>query len=460
MKVLFIIHDVYQNDNEFPLGPAYLSSILRENGYVVDTYCMDVYHYTNEQLAKYLDKNEYDMICLGFMSARFVETVLPLCKVINEHKKNALFVLGGPGASATPEYILNKTGVDSVVVGEAENVILDVKEGLNRGEPVKNLDKILFPAWDLFPMERYTTCIKNPGMSDNERMLILLSSRGCVNKCSFCFRLEKGLRMRSIPNIIEEIKILNKKYGVTYFEFADEFFALSKKRIGDFNQLLEENNLKIKYWCASRVKGVDREVLQLMKDGGCVFINYGFESMDADVLKQMRKNTTPEDNENAAKLTKEAGILFGVNFIWNNPGDSVKSLWENVEFIKKYNTYGQVRTIRPVTPYPTCPLYYKAIEDGLLEGAEDFYNKFSNSDLIMINFTDMEKKEMYKELFLANSELINNHAKNTNMDRMECTRLKDNFYSLYFKGETKFRGARNYEKSTKEYVKGKKRKTL
>ena len=445
-RVLFIIHDVYQNDNEFPLGPAYLSTILRKNGYAVDIYCMDIYHYSNEQLAKYLDKNEYDMIGLGFMAARVKETVLPLCKVINKHKKKALFMLGGPAVSATPEYFLNKTGVDSVVIGEAENAILNIKEGLNHTEPVKNLNTISFPAWDLFPMEKYTTCINNPGMSKNEKMLIMLSSRGCINECSFCYRMTKGLRLRSISNIMEEIKLLNKTYGITYFEFADEFFSLSKKRIEEFNQALDENNLKIKYWCASRVKGVSEEVLQLMKDGGCVFINYGFESMDADVLKQMNKNTTPEQNEQAAKLTKQAGIPFGVNFIWNNPGDSIESLWKNVEFIKKYNTYSQVRTIRPVTPYPGCPLYYDAVRDGLLEGPEDFYNKFSNSDLIMVNFTDMDKKTMYQELFLANSELINDHAVNTNMKKIEAIRLKDNFYSLYFKGETKFRGARRYEK--------------
>jgi len=446
-KALFIVHDVYQNDNEFPLCYAYLSSILRENGYDVNIYCMDVYHYTNEQLAKYLDKNEYDMIGLGFMSARFTETALPVCKVINEHKKKAMFMLGGPGASATPEYMLERTGADSVVVGEAENVILDVKDGINRKEHVKNLDTVPFPAWDLFPMEKYSTSMRVLDMSDNDRLLMILSSSGCVNKCSFCYRAEKGLRMRSIPNIIEEVKVLYKKYGITYFEFADEFFALSKKRIREFNQLLDENNLKIKYWCASRVKGVDNEVLQLMKDGGCVFINYGFESMDVDVLKEMAKNTTPEDNEKAARLTKEVGIPFGLNFIWGFSNDTADTLWTSVKFINKYNTYGQVRTIRPVTPYPGCPLYYKSIEDGLLEGPEDFYNKFSNSDLIMINFTDMDLKTMYTNLYQANSELIDDHYLNTSMTKNECETLKNNFYQLYFKGSTKFRGARSYEKN-------------
>ena len=57
MKILFIVHDVYQEDNQFPLGPAYLASILRNNGHDVEIYCMDIFHYSNKQLADYLDKN-------------------------------------------------------------------------------------------------------------------------------------------------------------------------------------------------------------------------------------------------------------------------------------------------------------------------------------------------------------------------------------------------------------------
>ena len=84
MKILFIVHDVYQEDNQFPLGPAYLASILRNNGHDVEIYCMDIFHYSNKQLADYLDKNKYDMIGLGFMSARFNMTIPSLCKVINK----------------------------------------------------------------------------------------------------------------------------------------------------------------------------------------------------------------------------------------------------------------------------------------------------------------------------------------------------------------------------------------
>lgn len=60
--MLFIIHDCYQDYNSFPLGPAYLAAVLNKNGAGVEAYCMDVFHYTNKDLAEHLEKNNYDLI--------------------------------------------------------------------------------------------------------------------------------------------------------------------------------------------------------------------------------------------------------------------------------------------------------------------------------------------------------------------------------------------------------------
>ncbi|MCK5346539.1 MAG: cobalamin-dependent protein [Candidatus Heimdallarchaeota archaeon] len=125
-KVLFVVHDLYQAHNQFPLGIAYLAAVLRKNGIDVRIYCQDVYHYSNEELVQYLQENEFDLICLGFLAARFVETVIDLSKIINRHKKNAWFVLGGQGPSPIPEYILRRTSADIVVMGEGETTILDI----------------------------------------------------------------------------------------------------------------------------------------------------------------------------------------------------------------------------------------------------------------------------------------------------------------------------------------------
>lgn len=475
-KILFIVHDVYQNDNEFPLGIGYLAAILRNGGYEVTVYCQDVFHYTNDELAEYLDNNVFDIIGLGFLAARYSETVRPLARVINAHKKKAKFILGGHGVTATPEYILDDTHADFAVLGEAEGTIIPIIEKVIKGidlsgqpgvafragdkvvvnpraKMVAVLDSIPMPAWDLFPMEKYINSIKLPGSSPDDKTIGVLTSRGCINRCSFCYRMEVGIRARSINNVFEELDFLNTKYGVTYFEFIDEMFIPNRRRIQEFVDALKKLKTPIKYYCQARVElAKDKEALKMLVNTGCKILNLGLESLDQKVLDLMGKHTKVEDNYEAVENTIAAGMHPGLNFIWANPGDSVESLNKIVDFLLKYDTLGQLRTIRPPTPFPGCPLYYQAIEEGKLKGPADFFDKFVNSDRLTVNYTNLSDNEVYSALLEANSRLIRNHYQKKNKPASEAEVVIENFRRLYFPTrpeDVRFRGARHYDKVDK-----------
>lgn len=468
-SVLFIIHDLYQDDNHFPLGIGYLAAFLKKNNVTVDVYCMDVFHYSNAELSDLLKKKTYDLICVGFLAARFRETVLDLCISINQQKKSAWLVLGGHGPTPIPEYILDTTHADVIVLGEGEETLIDLlkckleqgdlgkikgiaykEEGIfqstERRKPVHNLDTIPFPEWSLFPMDEY---IRNLNLFRNEptdRCFGILTSRGCINRCNFCFRIEQGIRFRSIKNVIQEIRILNEQYGVNYFFMNDELFVYPKKRVFDFSDELEKIDIKIKFTCAARVDVFDEEVAICLKDAGCQFLHFGMESSDQNVLDSMHKNTTVEENILAAEIAKKVGIGSGLNFIWGNIGDTEASLKNNVALIKKYTSYDYIRTIRPVTPYPGCDLYYEAIRKGLLKGPDEFFERFKNSDLMTVNFTDIPEKKYYTLLFNANKDLILDYYAHTSKDWDAANKLINDFQRLYFEGENSFRGARHYNK--------------
>lgn len=469
-KVLFIIHDNYQKDNHFPSGPAYMAAVLRNQGAKVQIYSMDVYHYTNEDLAEFLQLNTFELIGVGFLAARFNETIRDLSKVINRYKKDAWFVMGGHGPSPIPEYILKTTYADVIVIGEGEETIIELlKCKLNncdlssvkgiayrdgeevfinkRRRPIK-IDSLPLPAWDLFPMEKYLNSIKRFGMDENDKGIGISTARGCINKCNFCYRMEKGIRVRKISNVMEEIKILKEQYNVEYFFINDELFVYPRKRIFDFQNALLDYDLEIKYSCDARVDVFDEEVINALKLSGCQFITFGFESSSQKVLDQMNKNTTVEQNIQAAELTNDMGIGIGLNFLWGNIGDDEESLWNNVKLIKKYNTYYQVRTIRPPGPYPGSDLYYYAINKGLLTGPDDFFNKFKNSDLMVVNFTEIPDHKFYKMLYEANKDLILDHYTHTSKDIKAANQLIKDFYNLYFKGQYNFRGSRHYTADT------------
>jgi len=468
-RVLFVNPDLHQEDNHFPHGYGYMAATLLQEGADVSAFCMDVFHYTNRQLADYLDRHEFDLICVGFLAARFKETVEELLRVIDAHCKNAWLVIGGPGPSPIPEWMLNNTPADIVCIGEAEETIVDLLRckveggslaevsgvafgdgkfvyGTERRKPIHKLDSIPFPAWDLFPMDRYTTCLSLWGMEPGDRTLGMITSRGCTDRCSFCYRMESGIRFRSVENVIEEIEILKDRYGVNCYFMNDELFAASKSRVFKLCAALQE--LDIKFSANARVDKFSEEMARSLQDSGCTFVNIGFESSSQEVLDRMNKRTTVEENVRAAEICREIGIGFGLNFLWGLPGDTAETLWGNVAFIKKYNAYDQLRTIRPVTPYPGCPLYYQAIEEGLLEGPGDFFDKFRNSDLITVNFTDLDTDACHRFLFAANWDLIHDHQKHTDMTVAESTRLIEDFRRLYFDKDVLFRGARHYEVET------------
>ena len=187
----------------------------------------------------------------------------------------------------------------------------------------------------------------------------------------------------------------------------------SVKHTEDVCKEFLKRDLNIEWSCNGRLNYCSEELLQLMKDAGCTFINYGIESMDQTVLNNMKKGLRPDMIEQGIKDTLKVDISPGLNFIFGNKGDNKETIKKAVDFLLKYDDFAQKRTIRPVTPYPGSPLYYDAIEMGSIDKdnpAEDFYErKHLNSDLICTNFTELSDDEFYEALKWANTTLMKNY---------------------------------------------------
>jgi radical SAM superfamily enzyme YgiQ (UPF0313 family) len=212
----------------------------------------------------------------------------------------------------------------------------------------------------------------------------------------------------------------------------------NEKRIIGFCEALLDADIKIHFDCNGRLNTAKPYVLKLMKKAGCSYINYGIESLDQKVLDLMNKHQTIEEIYDGIEATISAGINPGFNLLWNNIADNEETLKKAVEFLKKYNTYSEIRTIKPVTPYPGSKLYYNAIKQGLLEGPEDFYeHKHLNSDRITVNFMDMSDEKAYELLYEANSELLKDHYDHLCNETIDAHRL------LYSGQNVNFRGVRS-----------------
>ena len=461
MRILLIVYDNSSHIHYFPIGTAYIASVLRKEGYEIEIYNQDVHHYPEEHLTDYLNNNYFDIIGFGVIAGYYqYRKLLKISKAINASKnKPEYYILGGHGPSPEPEYFLKKTGADVAVIGEGEETIVELVNAISNKNPLNTIkgiayrngeqivitdrrsvihaiDNIPWPAYDMFPIEYYRL-LREAHCTNKDFFMPVLSARGCTFRCNFCYRMDEGYRARDPEAIIEEIKFLNKSYGINYIEFADELLMSSKARIIELCEAIIKSTLGFKWFCSGRLNYATPEVLEMMKNAGCVFINYGIESFDDIALRNINKGLTTKQIISGIEATLKAGISPGYNIIFGNTGETKETLNKDVEFLLKYDNGAQLRTIRPVTPYPGSPLYYYAIEKGLLKDVEDFYeNKHVNSDLLSVNFTDMSNEEFHENLMEANITLLKNYYKNKLGQMIDVTK------KLYLNSDATFRGYR------------------
>ena len=464
-RVLFVVYDNGSYDNEFPMGVGALAAILKKQGHEITLWNQDIHHYPDSQLTEFLDKNKFDVVILSLIAGYYqYQKMKGLSKAINNSKNRPFYVMGGYGPTPEPEFFLKKSGCDVVGMGEGEVTIAKLMDAIENKTSLKNvpgiawlengklqqtpraplvhsLDSLEWAPYELFDMGHYRMQRLHKN-TPTDFCFPMMSARGCSFKCTFCYRMDPGYRKRSAQNLLDEVEMLNKKYGITYINFEDDLLMSSVVHTEEVCAEFLRRNLPVKWSCNGRLNYCSEELLQLMKDSGCVFINYGIESIDQKVLNNMKKGLRPEMIVKGVEDTLKVGISPGLNFIFGNKGDNKETLKKAVDFMIKYDDFAQKRTIRPVTPYPGSPLYYDAIEMGLLDKnnpAEDFYErKHLNSDLICTNFTELSDEEFYECLRWANTALMKNYY-NKQRDSTEAQ-----IEYLYKTRDVTFRGFRFY----------------
>jgi len=461
MNVLFVLCNNDSHISLFPLGIAYLASACRNAGHTAVVYQQDTHHWPDDYLTSYIDANSFDVVGFGTVAGAYqYKRLIEISKVIEKAKNKPFFVLGGHIVTPEPEYFLKKTGADAIVLGEGELIICDLLDALASGrnlsevkgiaymedgqvkvnarcQPIKNLDELPLPVYDLFEMDHY---LLNPCQSSRRstRWMPMLTGRGCSFNCAFCFRMEESERLRSCLGIIEEAKRLVKDYDVNYIQFYDEHFMASPERAIELSEAIIKSDIQVEWTCAGRLNHAVPEVLTIMRRAGCGLISYKMESMDDDVLRKMNINHSADMIIKGVDNTINADIKIGFSFVFGNLGDTPKTLQKSVDFLLKYEKqHYQKRTIRPITPYPGSPLYALAVNNGLIRDCEDFYeNKLKNTDLLTVNFTDMTEDEFYSALYSANKQLLDNYN-----DKLQ-EKAKDTLDMLYLYRDVSFRGFR------------------
>lgn len=376
MRVCLISPKWHAMANSYPpLGLGYLAAVLERAGHQVAIFDFGLTPRSSvdEDLAQVASFRPH---LVGFTS---MTNVYHAAADLARWVKRALgcpIVFGGPHATVYPLRVLAEPFVDYVVCGEGEETLLELVGALEgkgpniesihglcykangelRQNPARplltDLDALPFPARHLFDMGQYG--LYTP---DGERMVTILSSRGCPFNCSYCFKgiVGRTYRQRSPENIIAELRCVMAEYNVRDFYFIDDLFTIDSRRLEAFTQRVVEEGLEIRWQCLGRVDRVRPELLRKMYQAGCRQIHYGIESGNQRILDGVGKGITLEQVRQAVTWTDQAGIVAKGYFMLGLPGDTLQTIEQTITFATSLDLEEAMFSI--TTPFPGTRLW-------------------------------------------------------------------------------------------------------
>ncbi len=387
-----------------PLGLGYIASSLRGAGCkpkLLDCTFLD----REDAMKQAMDADAdivgiYSMATMREESLRFARHLRGRC---------GLLIAGGPLPSADPGAFLGD--FDAVVIGEGEQAAAEILKAYESGSDLRSikgiayrqngravltpkrdleddLDKIAFPARDLFPNQMYIDHWKKRfGYSTTT----VITTRGCPFSCEFCSNAVFGIsyRERSEQNVLDEVEEA-LSFGYDRIHFADDVFTLNRKRLLRLCDEILSRGLDFPWECLGRVDSVDRATAEAMKRAGCRRIFFGIESGDDSVLKLMNKKITTNDASRAIDAARSAGLKTGAFFILCYPGETDDTVLKTIKFASSL----PVNYLSFTMPYPLPgTALYERVKDRIAKEWREPNSPFSDHVLVFkADFSEAKMK--------------------------------------------------------------------
>jgi radical SAM family protein/B12 binding protein len=383
-----------EDSQRIPLGILSLASTLRRSGADPAVVDLDTLyagwrascggggdfarHAAHELAGRDADVYGLSTICSSY------PLTLRIATALKEERPGCRVVLGGPQASACAEETLAAFPcVDAVVRGEGEPVVpalLDAlassrelssvpgitwraRRGIERtrdADVVEDLDALPLPAYELYPALRRGAPIP------------LEVGRGCPFSCTFCSTslfFGRTFRMRSPARVVEDMLILQRRFGARRFELVHDNFTVDRRRVVAFCETVLASRARLTWSCSSRTDTLDDDLLDLMCRAGCRGIFFGVESGSEAMQRAIRKRLDLGGARQRIRHASRRKMRSTISFIAGFPEETREDLRKTVAlFVDLLRLDLQEPQISLLSPLSGTPLHDRH-RDELVRGA-------------------------------------------------------------------------------------------
>ena len=371
-------------------------------------------------IEKEIASEKWDIIGIGGLTTTYGRIKQLSSLIRKNSKDSLFIAGGGWSTYNPDEILQLIPELDLICLGEGEEIFSEVydyvkkgekdfekikglcirnKEGFKFTEPralIVDLNTIPYPAYHLFELEiyfRYSSFPYSLESFNSKRRGSVCWERGCPRGCTFCShngmsridlqniygegdrgKGEKLVRISDKENdtfqlparwptpqyAVDNVKLLKKQFDIDFLSIVDENMTSNRKWTEEFCKIYikEGLNESVKWGTLGDAPSVATQphLLKVMKDAGCTYISFGFESASNKVLNEdIQKGQTREHLEKTVSAIKEIGLTPLTTFMIGNPHENIDDLMETVDFWIENDA-----VIDPFicTPYVGSPIYY------------------------------------------------------------------------------------------------------
>ncbi len=386
-----------------------------------------------EKLNRELKKNP---LCVGITSltGRQIGYALEISRYVKKIS-DVPVVWGGFHASLLPDSTLENKNIDMLVVGEGELSFLDLVRALankntlngipgicykNNGKLIKNLnrnfvylDDLPYLPLNLIDLKKYLPFFKG------RRTFYIETSRGCPNRCAFCYNAaynKSKWRAFSPERVINEIRNLYNHYHIKSFYIVDDNFFVDLKRAFAIACGVINERLDI-FWEAQGITvnsalKMDEGYLKILVKSGLKKVHFGLETASRRLLEKLNKNLEITDVIEVNRRWSKYDIIMQYNIMCGFPGETIEDIRMSKDLVfqlMRENPNALVSPFCPYTPYPGTTLYEESLRDGFIckETLEDWQETNYGDNL----WESKKKRRFLSSLFFASMFLDKHRVK-------------------------------------------------
>jgi anaerobic magnesium-protoporphyrin IX monomethyl ester cyclase len=394
--------DFYQT----PYGLFALGAQALRAGHQVKVINMSAFAWKRvEEVVAALDADLFGLSC---WTANRRGVALVAREIKRRHPK-AHVVVGGPHATPLArEMLAHHAEIDTISIGESETTFLELIDRLAAAQPTQGLPGTAYRVDGRIEVAPERAAIEDldslASVHDWFDTHILMTSRGCAWRCTFCgaeASWGRGYRGQSITYVLDAIERAVARSPVKMLQIKDDTFTTNRKRVVELCRGIRARGIRFAWSCDTRVDVLGDELLREMRLAGCERLSLGVESGSQRILDAIDKKITPDEILASTELAKKYGIKVRYYMMVGNRGETRETFDETLAFLERAKPHQYL--FAALSVYPGTRDYDLACEAGWLDAELYFERDFQ--ELKTTFDASEEDTDFFRDWFQKNKGL-------------------------------------------------------